>query len=563
MPGGRRLRRALVTVGVIAGTAVVVAPSAEANHHVIQVREVFPGPGNTGYVELQMFASGQGLVEGHDITLYGPTGVLTHTFTFPAHVGNDTTGRETILVGDAAAAGSPDFTDNGLEMSGGGGAACFISNDFGPLDCVAWGGFAGTLPSPAGTPVSAAGVTAGTALQRTIARGCALKLDAPDDTDSSSADFSEQTPNPRNNSVAPTETECPVPPNTAIAASPRPPQFTNLTSATFGFSQTGGTAPITFECKLDTEPAFTDCTSGATKSYSSIAEGTRTFSVRATGSGQTDPSPATYSWTVDTSPPDTSLTGSQPADPTASPTASFTFASTEPISATFRCKLDTGAEESCDTGSKSYSNLQTGEHTFSVYAVDRAGNKDDITPATYSWTVDRTPPETNITSQPDNPSTSSTADFDYGSTEVNSTFKCRLDDAASFTACPADGIYNGLNDGSHTFRVRAVDALGNEDPTEASYAWTVDATTDPPPDTTITKAPKRKGRDRTPRITFTATPPTGATFQCRVDSDAFAPCTSPHTTAKLKFGKHTFEVAATGPGGIDATPAKAGFKIVK
>ena len=36
----------------------------------------------------------------------------------------------------------------------------------------------------------------------------------------------------------------------------------------------------------------------------------------------------------------------------------------------------------------------------------------------------------------------------------------------------------------------------------------------------------------------------GATFQCRVDAAAFAPCTSPHTTALLDDGAHTFEVRA-------------------
>ena len=41
--------------------------------------------------------------------------------------------------------------------------------------------------------------------------------------------------------------------------------------------------------------------------------------------------------------------------------------------------------------------------------------------------------------------------------------------------CPSNGIYTGLIDGEHTFRVRAVDALGNEDLSEATYTWTVDA----------------------------------------------------------------------------------------
>ena len=48
-----------------------------------------------------------------------------------------------------------------------------------------------------------------------------------------------------------------------------------------------------------------------------------------------------------------------------------------------------------------------------------------------------------------------------------------------------------------------------------------------------------------------------------MDDEPFEECDSPHTTKKLKLGKHTFEVVATGPGGEDPTPAKASFKIVK
>lgn len=80
--------------------------------------------------------------------------------------------------------------------------------------------------------------------------------------------------------------------------------------------------------------------------------------------------------------------------------------------------------------------------------------------------------------------------------------------------------------------------------------------------TSITKAPKNKGTDRTPTVKFTSFP-LGGTFECRVDDEPFAPCTSPHTTQKLKPGKHTFKVQALGPGGPDPTPAKASFKIVK
>ena len=64
-----------------------------------------------------------------------------------------------------------------------------------------------------------------------------------------------------------------------------------------------------FECKLDTG-SFPACTSP--KSYSSLADGDHTFQVRATdAAGNTGPA-ASFSWTVDTVAPDTTI-DSQPS----------------------------------------------------------------------------------------------------------------------------------------------------------------------------------------------------------------------------------------------------------
>jgi hypothetical protein len=78
-----------------------------------------------------------------------------------------------------------------------------------------------------------------------------------------------------------------------------PPTPTSSTSATFTFTSTAPDS--TFHCSLDARP-FVACTSG--QSYSSLADGTHVFQVNATDSfGNTDPTPATYDWTVDTTAP--------------------------------------------------------------------------------------------------------------------------------------------------------------------------------------------------------------------------------------------------------------------
>ena len=58
---------------------------------------------------------------------------------------------------------------------------------------------------------------------------------------------------------------------------------------------------------------------------------------------------------------------------------------------TFECRLDDGPIEIVTGNSKTYTNLADGPHTFTVVAIDRAGNRDP-SPATCMFTVDATGP---------------------------------------------------------------------------------------------------------------------------------------------------------------------------
>ena len=68
-------------------------------------------------------------------------------------------------------------------------------------------------------------------------------------------------------------------------------------SAQFAFSSVSGAS---FECKLDAG-AWGACTSPYT--ITDLSAGAHTFEVRATVDGQTDPTPATRTWTVETDAP--------------------------------------------------------------------------------------------------------------------------------------------------------------------------------------------------------------------------------------------------------------------
>ncbi len=147
----------------------------------------------------------------------------------------------------------------------------------------------------------------------------------------------------------------------------------------------------------------------------------------------------------------------------------FAFdASESPV--TFECRLDAGAFNPC-TSPYSASSLTEGPHTFYVRAVD-ASDVADPSPATYAWTVDRTPPDTTITRLGSTPSTTSVTNFILTSNEV-ATYQCSLD-SASFESCDSSYATPSLTDGEHTLIVKAVDAAGNNDLTPAVHTWTVD-----------------------------------------------------------------------------------------
>jgi hypothetical protein len=591
MPGsGRWARFALPLLGATV-LLLVVAPSAQATFHLMKVREVYPA-GDASYVELQMTAAGEYLVSTHHLVVYNSNGSVANDFPLPSNVSISSPNNATILIADSGYAAafpsgpSPDELDTNLNLSAAGGAVCW--KDGLPPDCVAWGNFIGPLPSTpvglvVGNPASPGGVSANKALRRSIASGCATFLEQlgdSDDSDDSATDFSEQTPNPRDNASPVTEMTCvgPTPPNTIIGE-PKPAIHTSSTGATFNFTASPA-AEATFECKLDSE-AFAPCTTP--KEYTGLSSSgetgtTHTFEVRAVHpTNGTDPTPASYSWTVDTVAPIVTI-DTHPADPSPGASAPFTFHAGE--SSTFQCSLEGPKTEgfaACSSG-KTYKSLANGSYTFEVRATDLAMNLG--APQSFTWTVDNSlldtePPQTTITSHPPDPSESPNASFTYESNEPGSTFECALDGGA-FVSCPGSGIsYSGLADGTHSFQVRAIDPSNNVDPTPAGYTFDVVLTGPPPvppalpppppavsPDTKIGKKPPAKTPDRTPTFKFTSSQP-GSGFQCSVDGKAYKPCRSPFTTKSLSFGRHTVKIRAIAGGLTDPSPAAFSFKVMR
>ena len=130
-------------------------------------------------------------------------------------------------------------------------------------------------------------------------------------------------------------------------------------------------------------------------------------------------------WAFDPTPPETTI-DSGPTGSIADPTPSFAFSSSE-AGSSFECRVDADAFSSC-TSPETVAALTDGPHTFEVRARDAAGSQ-DATPATRTFTVDTTPPDTIIDSGPSGPITTDQATFTFSGDPAADTAKvqCQID----------------------------------------------------------------------------------------------------------------------------------------
>ncbi|ADB49292.1 OmpA family protein [Conexibacter woesei] len=153
-------------------------------------------------------------------------------------------------------------------------------------------------------------------------------------------------------------------PNTTITDEPPSISGPNVQFSFSGVSVTG------FECSLDAA-AFAPCTSPLT--LTGLGDGAHELAVRGVNGPprQVDPTPATYSWTVDTTaPPKPTIIAAPPAQ-SSETNATVVFAG-EP-DGSFACALDGGAWRPCVSPVR-FDGLAVGAHTIAVRQTDVAGH---------------------------------------------------------------------------------------------------------------------------------------------------------------------------------------------
>ena len=221
------------------------------------------------------------------------------------------------------------------------------------------------------------------------------------------------------------------------------------------------------------------------------------------------------------------------------PTLAFQLASSEPGS-TFECRF-AQSWSPCASQFVGAPRLQDGPQTFSVKAIDAAGNESAV--RTRSFTVDTTAPTVTISAGPAEGSIWSDPDpsFDFTSNDPGASVSCQLDGGV-FADCSSPFTALGLADGSHVFRVRATDIAQNTSVT--TRTWTVDTT---PPTVSISSgsAEGSTSSDRSPTFGFASDEP-DVSFSCRLGgAGAFRACGSPFTASGLADRAYTFQVRAT------------------
>jgi hypothetical protein len=218
------------------------------------------------------------------------------------------------------------------------------------------------------TAVTAALVLAAPALVATARADDAPPADPVTDT-------SPPPPDP----TPPAEPSDTTPPDTVLNT--QPAALANSASASFGFDSTESGS--SFQCSLDGAPA-TACTSPA--GFDGLADGAHSFSVAATDpAGNPDPSPASYSWTIDTTAPG-APTGLTTTSVTSSNVDLAWTASPDSDIASFQVLRDglvIGTSTTTTYADATVAAPTT--HSYTVLAVDQAGN---VSPATDPLTVE-------------------------------------------------------------------------------------------------------------------------------------------------------------------------------
>ncbi|MCW2953976.1 MAG: Ig-like domain repeat protein [Conexibacter sp.] len=280
---------------------------------------------------------------------------------------------------------------------------------------------------------------------------------------------------------------------------------------------------------------------------------------------------------------------SGPAGPTSQTSAGFAFAGS-PASLTFQCSLD-GSDFTACSSPKAYAGpLAPGSHTFRVRARTSAGRFSS--PASRTWAVDTMAPAIGLSFPaggsssygaarwssgcPSGPGICGSAADPSGVASVKLSVRQQATgkywNGSSFSS--ASEVFNAAtgttswryplalpaSDGAYSIHARATDGLGNATApgSQASSSFTID--THAPPVPQLVDTPPSVSTSRRATFAFTDAEP-GVSFLCRLDGEAFSPCSSPERLDGLSQGPHHFSVEARDAAGNLSAAASSSWTV--
>lgn len=278
---------------------------------------------------------------------------------------------------------------------------------------------------------------------------------------------------------------------------------------------------------------------------------------------------------VDTVAPDSNLTNNlllNNGESTSALDITFNFTCPE-IYCEYNGLLDSETNDVYSTvTSRAVTGLSDGAHSFKLKVRDAAGNIGEQT--VFNWTVDSVAPETTITAHPGEGSTNDFALFTFESSKTGSGFNCRLE-KEGINFMPADGSWENCNNGkrdyfdlengNYRFFVRAVDSVGNIDPSPSEHSWVIGTEA---PVTTITGIVPSEPVTNINSIIFSYEATVESTFSCKLSKDGatlfdWTDCSSgSQNYSSLEDGSYIFEVRARATYGVEEnTPVAYGWLV--
>ncbi len=347
-----------------------------------------------------------------------------------------------------------------------------------------------------------------------------------------------------------------VPVYANITMSSAPTLFkTSAVSFSFDVEMGSGDSLKTVRCQLSNAAAV-DCAS-KTISFNSITDGQYQLmiTVETSKGALTNQS---LMFIKDTIAPVVIVTQA-PASLTGSTSASFVFAAMDNLvgQTQIQCSLNNTAFTNC-TSPLTINNLVAGTHNMKIRATDLAGH---VSAAyNYNWTINLTAPIISITSVISSFTNSTSQSISFTGSGVTS-FECQLDGSA-YVACTSPKSYTGLSSAAHIFNVRGITAAAVAT-SAVAVSWTVDTVVPTKP--VLAADIGATTTSNAAAMTFSSSDAGSglASFQCSLDSAAYAACVSPVALSNLVDGVHAFNVRAHDKVGNISVVSTFSFTVTK